>query len=63
MCRIWLRRGGCIVSWWGNRCERDQWGGLVVEWCIMIGRISGFWHVGIWTALDEPTIETDGGSL
>ena len=22
MWRVWVRRGGCIGSWWGNRRER-----------------------------------------
>ena len=25
MWRIWVRRGGCIGSWWVNRREGDQW--------------------------------------
>ena len=24
--RVWVRRGGRIGSWWGNRTERDHWG-------------------------------------
>jgi len=24
MWRVWIRRGGCIGSWWGNRREGDQ---------------------------------------
>ena len=31
MWRIWVRRGGCIGSWWGNRREKDQWGDLGVD--------------------------------
>jgi len=30
-CRVWMRRGGCIGSWWGNRRESDHWGGLGVD--------------------------------
>ena len=26
MWRLWVRRGGCIGSWWGNRRERDKLG-------------------------------------
>jgi hypothetical protein len=31
MWRVWLRRGGCIVSWWGNRRVGDHWGDLGVD--------------------------------
>jgi len=31
MWRVWVRRGGYIGSWWGNRRERDQWGDLDVD--------------------------------
>jgi len=26
MSRVWVRRGGCIGSWWGNRREKDHRG-------------------------------------
>ena len=26
MWRVWVRRGGRIGSWWGNRSERNHWG-------------------------------------
>jgi len=25
---VWVRRGGCVGSWWGNRREGDHWGDL-----------------------------------
>jgi len=28
MWRVWVRRGGCIGSCWGNRREGDHWGWL-----------------------------------
>ena len=31
---------GCIVSWWGNRREGDQWGDLGVDEWIILGWIS-----------------------
>jgi len=31
---------GCIVSWWGNRRERDHWGNLGVDGWIILGWIS-----------------------
>ena len=54
ICRVWVRRGGCIGSWWGNRQERDHWGDLGVDGWIILGRISRRWDVGIWTGLDWP---------
>jgi len=54
---------GCKGSWWGNRRERDQSGDLSVDGCIILGRISRRWDVGIWTGLDWPKIETGGGRL
>jgi len=40
---------GCIGSCWGNRRERDHWGGLDVDgW---LGWISRRWDVGVWTGL------------
>jgi len=48
---VWVRRGGCIGSCWGNRREGDQWGDLGVDGWVILGRISGRWDVGIWTGL------------
>jgi len=31
MWRIWVRRGGCIGSCWGNCIEGDHWGDLGVD--------------------------------
>jgi len=49
MWRIWLRRGGCIGSYWGNWRERDHWGDLGVDGWVMLGWISRRWDVGIWS--------------
>ena len=49
MWRVWVRRGGCIGSWWGNWREGDHWGDLGVDGWIILGWISRRWDVGIWT--------------
>jgi hypothetical protein len=35
MWHVWVRRGGCIGSWCGNRRESDHWGDLGVDGWIM----------------------------
>ena len=53
MWRVWVRRGGSIGSWWGNRRERDPWGDLGVDGWIILGWISRRWDVGMWTGLAQ----------
>jgi len=62
-CVVWLRRGGCIGSCWGNRREGDHWGDLGIDGWIILGWISRRWDVGIWTGLGWLRIETSGGRL
>jgi len=63
MWHIWVRRGGCIGSWWGNWRERDHWEDLGVDGWIILGRISRRWVLGIWTGLGWSRIERGGGRL
>ena len=63
MWRVWVRRGGRIWSWWGNRTERDHWGDLGVDGWIILGWISRRWDVGTWTRLGWHRIGTGGGRL
>jgi hypothetical protein len=63
MWRVWVRRGECIGSLWGNRRERDHWGEVGVDVCIIFSRISRRWDEVVWTGSDRPRIETVGGSL
>jgi len=56
-------RRGCIGSCWGNRREGDHWRHLGVDECIILGRISRRWDVGIGTGLSWPRIERGGGRL
>jgi len=63
MWRVWVRRGGCIGSCWGNRRERDHWGDLGVDVWIILGWIYRRWDVGIWTGFGWSRIETGGGRL
>jgi len=41
MSRVWVRRGGCIGSWWGNRREGEHWGDAGVNGLIILGRSPG----------------------
>ena len=63
MWRVWVRRGRCIGSWWGNRREKDHWGDLGVDGWIILGWISSRWDVDIWTGLGWPRIGTGGVRL
>jgi len=36
MWRVWVRRGECIGSWWGNRMEGVHWGDLGVDGRIIL---------------------------
>ena len=63
MWRVWVRRGGCIGSWWGNRREGVHWGDLGVDGQIILERISRGWVVCVWTGLGWPKIGTGGGRL
>jgi len=49
MWRVWVRRGGCIVSWWGNQREGDHWGDLGVDGYIILGGSpgGGMWIYGL----------------
>jgi len=59
MWHIWVRRGGCIGSWWGNRRERDHCGDLGVDGWIILGWISGMWVYGLDRAGPEYRQEAD----
>jgi len=63
MWREWLRREGCIGSWWGNRREGNHGGDLGVDGWIILRWNSRRWDVGIWIGLGWPRIERGGGRL
>jgi len=54
---------GCIVSWWGNWKERDQWGDLGLYGWIILEWIFRRWDVVIWTGLGWPRLKSGGGRL
>jgi len=60
---VWVRRGGCIDSCWGNRREGDQWGDLGVDEWIIFGWLCRRCDVGLWTGLGWTRIGTGGGGL
>jgi len=62
MWRVWVRRGECLGSCWGNRREGDHCGDLGVDGWVL-EQISRRWNVGIWTGLGWPRIERCGGRL
>ena len=63
MWRVWVRKRGCIRSWWGNQRESDHWGDLGVDGWIILGWICRRRDVDIWTGLGWPRIDTGGGRL
>jgi len=60
---VWVKKGGFIGSWWGNRREGAHWGDLGVDGWIILGWISRKWDVGIWTGLGWRRIGTGGRRL
>ena len=47
----------------GKPEERNHWGDLGVDGCVILGWTSRWWDVRIWTGLGWPRIETGGGRL
>jgi len=41
----------------GKLEERDHWGDLGVDGCVILGRICRRWDVGTWTGLDSSRID------
>jgi len=62
-CGVYVRRGGCIGSWWGNRKEGDRLGDLGLDGWIILAWMSRRWGAGIWTGLGWTRIETGGRRL
>ena len=56
-----MRIGACIGSLLGKPEGRNHSGDLGVDGWIILGWISRWWDVGIWTVLGWPRIETGGG--
>jgi len=52
MWHVWVRRGGCIGSCWGNRREGAHWGDLGVDGWIILGWISRRWDMD-WIGLAQ----------
>jgi hypothetical protein len=57
------RREACIWFLWGNLRERDNWGGLGVDWRIILEWIFRKWGVAVFTGLRWLRIETGCGQL
>jgi len=49
----WMKRGRCIVCWWGNRREGDHWRDLGVDgWIILGWMVVGCGYMG-WIGLAQ----------
>jgi hypothetical protein len=44
MWRVWVRRGECIGSWWGNRREKDNWVNNTGTKYVGIIKQTAFWR-------------------
>jgi len=63
MWRVWVRREGCIGSWWGNLRERDHLGHPGVGGRIILRWIFRKCDVGVWIGSIWLRIGTGGGHL